>query len=346
MVLHCYANSQSPPGQLASGFDRLVYDARSAGMGGASLAVKDAHSAPFENAACIGFLSESDLFLSYLGDSEVAGGLGAARYFTVASPNRAGSNSSFKSLWKYSSEEPGRHGSGEVTVLSWVRYRQFAIFGTKGALGSATMTRSTTSDTRNVSVQGGGSEIESLGLSVGFQVNQNTSIGVTAREARLYRAVLDYTVTEQSNGNTSIDDKKTVVWRGLEWAIDVSTFHTIKNVSIAAAIRNINTPKFKTGGTNVPLGALHPSLDIGGAFRNNDTLFAIDVRNCLRSNKVTSSVRVGIEKSVKKNWLARIGIIDGHPTMGIGYKSKTFEINAAFGNNLRNRVALSSTFSW
>jgi hypothetical protein len=315
-------------------------------MGGASLAIKDAHSTPLENAACLAFASPNNLFVSYLGDSEVAGGLGAANYFTAASPNRASSKSSFKSLLRYASEEPGRYGVGEVTVLSWAKYRQFAIFGTKGALGAATMIRNTSNGTRNVTVTGDGSEIESLGISTGINVSKNTAIGITARETRLYRAVLDYTVTEQLDGNITIQDTKTKIWRGLEWAIDVSAFHSIKNISLAAAIRNINTPKFKTGGAKVPLGALHPSFDIGAAWQNGETVFAIDIRNCFRSNNVSASIRAGVETLILKNWLARVGLLNGHPTLGIGYKSKSFEINAATGKNLRNRVALSSSFSW
>jgi hypothetical protein len=342
--------AQLPASDLVDDLGRLTYDARSAGMGGAALAVEGLQSAPVENAATLARHGQQQVSLNYYGGSNAAGPFGSPEFFRAATPSTIVSPNHFSNLWGWAQGLRGRRGWGEITVLGVVGEGSWRLFGTKGALGYADMTTVTDSTGDHLTVRGSGTEYETLGGAYGWSLGHDTWMGLSVREARWYRATLDFQADRPTAGTITVDDSRTTIARGLEWAADVSVFHRPSDeVALGAVLRHANAPRFHQGTGSVAWTA-HPSLDVGGAYHRpgSKNLYALDIRNVTSTDGGRPIFRLGWERDLSHEgrWRGRLGLRDGKLTAGIGWHAEDGQVDLAFGPNPTRELALSASFSF
>jgi hypothetical protein len=350
LLLASMASAQLPASDLLDDLGRLSYDARSAGMGGAALAVPGMMSAPVENAATLALPRRQYVSLNYHGDSDPAGPFGAAEFFRAATPSTIVMPQHFSNLWGWANQLNGRTGRGEITVLSAVGEGAWRLFGTKGAIGYATLTPTTDSFGDHLAVRGSGTEYETLGGAIGHRMGNDTWMGISVREVRFYRATLDFRADRAPDGTIGVDATNTSIIRGLEWEADLSVFHKASHsVSWGAVVRHLNAPLF-TAVQGAPSWRMNPSLDIGCAYQRPGSreLFAVDVRNVLGTDHGRPIVRLGWEHAFTHDgrWCGRLGLRDGRPSAGIGWRTEDGQVDLAFGLNPTRELALSASFSF
>lgn len=342
------ALAQVPAGDLVDDLGRLTYDARSAGMGGAALAIPDLASAPMENAATLALRRQPRLTANYFGDSHPAGPFGAADFFLAATPNKAILPQHFERLWGYATETNGAPTYGEISVLGTVGSGSWRLFGTKGAIGEARITATTNAGVDRLTLQGAGAEYETLGGAYGWSMSGETWMGASLREVRYYRANLDFTADRDASGAIAVDDSNTRIVRGLEWALDLSVYHRVSHdVTLGAVVRHLNAPTFSTNDGS-SLWTVHPSLDVGIAYQKpgRRSLYALDVRNLFGADGGRPIVRAGWEYAFSNDgrWRGRLGLRDGRPSIGVGWRGSHGAVDLAFGPNPTEQLALSASF--
>ncbi len=343
------ALAQVPASHSVGKLSRLIYDARAAGMGGAAIAIKNMPSAPVENAATLAYQSKSEVTLSIFGHSDVGGGIETAKFFIAGTPDRVDEKANFNRMIGYGTPA-GRNAAGELTIFGSVRYKNFALFGTKGAIADTNIVSSEIGNIKSLEVTGEGTEYETIGLAYGFKLNPRTAVGISIKEARFYRATIDFSGTSINNGDPIVVDNSDIV-RGLELAVDVSVFHqTTENSAIGAVIRNVNSPEFDSTLTDVQWRT-SPSLDIGIAWQSPDgnDLLALDVRDVFQNfDSGRSVIKAGWEHRFgsKSPWFARFGITDSDATFGFGWKSKCGSFDVAFGEDPSQKMVMSARFKF
>lgn len=346
LVLPCLA--QVPAGELLDDLDRLAYDARSAGMGGTALAVDGLISAPVSNAATLGVSGDYRLGVAGTAWSPQAGALNAPGIFTAADVGRIRRPSSFDSLWGWSQKLGGRPVQAELTLYNGFGEGSWRLFGTKGAVGSATLTSATDSTGDHLTIQGVGTEYETLGAAYGKELWHDIWLGITVREARFYRAAINFRADRASDGSITVDDTPNLINRGLEWEADISAYHRASHsVAWGAAIRHVTSPRF----TDTRRGAtwsFGPSLDLGVAYRKpgSRSLYAADIRNVFGSNGGRPILKLGYERDLSHEgrWRARAGLNDGRLTLGIGWSAPDGGVDLAFGPDPTKQFAFGASF--
>lgn len=340
------AFAQPPAQQLLGDLNRLTYDARSAGMGGASLAVSGLASAPVENAATLAIGGRPEVTAGLFGDSRPAGALGAVDLFYAGTPEKAVLPRHFDNLSRWAAR--GRDAYGEISVLGTVGSGRLALFGTKGAVARAEITSGSEGGTDTVTVRGPGLEYETLGWAYGWSLGRNWWMGVSAREVRFYRAHMDFTVERDAGGRLTVDRANTTIVRGLEWEGDLSAFHRgRRGWTYGIVLRHANGPLFEAVDRSATWRMV-PSLDIGVARRRPGSrdLFAADVRNVFGANGGRPVLRVGWERALSESgrWCARLGLRDGRPSAGIGWRSSHGAADLSFGTPLGQRASFTLSF--
>ncbi len=348
LVTACAARAQLPADDLMDDLGRLTYDARSAGMGGAALAVPDLASAPVENAATLALRRQPRLSLNYFGDSYPAGPFGAAGFFLAATPEKAALPHHFDRLRGYAQRTGGAGTYGEITVLGTVGFGSWRLFGTKGAIGHARIVATNAGGTERLTLQGAGAEYETLGGAYGWSLSGETWMGASVREVRFYRADVAFTADRDGSGAITVDDTNTRIVRGLEWAVDLSVYHRVSHdVTLGAVVRHLNAPTFSTNDGSTRW-TVHPSLDVGVAYQKpgGRSLYALDVRNLFGTDGGRPIVRAGWEYAFSDDgrWRGRLGLRDGRPSFGVGWRGGHGAVDLAFGPNPTERLALTASF--
>lgn len=351
LLVPAAARAQLPASGLMDDLGRLSYDARSAGMGGAAIAVPGLQSAPVENAATLAVGGQQWLSLNYYGNSTPAGPFGSPEFFRAATPETIAMANHFANLWGWARSLDGRRGSGEITVLGAVGEGRWRLFGTKGALGYADLTAATDTTGDHLTLRGAGTEYETLGGAYGWSMGDDTWMGISAREVRWYRADLDFQADRAPDGSIAVDATRTRIIRGLEWAADLSVYHRASDeVSLGAVLRHANSPRFHAVAATDRWTA-HPSLDLGMAYRNTGsrTLWALDIRNVFGADGGRPILRAGVERQLDGDghWLGRLGYRDGRVTAGVGWQARDCAVDLAFaGANPTRDLALSASFAF
>lgn len=337
------AFGQAPATHSVGRLSRLIYDARAGGMGGASIAVPGLASAPVENSATLAFEKNYEFGFGVLGDSTADGGLGAIRYFIAGTPDKVSVRRNFNTMVGYGTPG-GRDTTGELTVLGSLRFKNLAFFGTKGAIADVNIVSTDAGGVKTLGVTGEGTEYETLGIAYGFKLNRRTAIGISVKEARFYRANIDYSGSSVGGGNPVIVDNSNVD-RGLEHVVELSIFHDLDGgVSLGAVVRHANSPLF-TGGIGDSEWRTNPSLDLGIAWLSPDgsDLLALDVRDAFQNvESGRTIIKAGWEHRFTSTgpWYGRVGVMDGEGTIGLGWRCGNGSFDVAAGENPAQRLLI------
>jgi len=329
---------------LAGELNRLTYDGRSAGMGGAALAVEGLPSAPVENAATLGLGRRGDIEMGFFGESP-AGPAGTGNYFLAGPPYKAIVPHHFAQLYGWATGLAGRQGYGEVTVFGSVGAGQLVFFGTKGGIARPAMTADTDAGEDTVTVRGPGIEYETLGSAYGTRLSGNTYLGLAVKQIRIFRAAIDYTARRAPDGTVRVRPDSTVIQEGLAWAEDLSVYYRGSGRwSGGLVLRHLNTPRFHSF-RSAATWLLAPSADIGTAWRSGRDIVAADLRNVWGANGGGPMLRIGWEHSFGSHgrWLARAGLRDGRPSLGLGWHGSHGSVDFSVGPNPAQRASFSAS---
>lgn len=330
---------------LVGELDRLVYDSRSAGMGGASLALRGLPSAPVSNAATLGLGDRGDVTLGYGGESP-GGGFASGAYFTAGTPDRVTQGTAFNRMYRWATGPAARNGYGEVTLLGVFGSGEFVLFGTKGALARPTLSARETEAGQELRLVGPGLEYEDMGFAFSHEVADRLRLGLKVHEVRFYRAQIDYTALRDESGTISLVSDDTVVERGLTWTADLSAFWDAPgHWDYGLAIRHVDSPVFRAV-SGPATWRMSPSLDVGAAWTSGDgrDTVAADIRNVFGANGGRPILRIGWERALdsRGRWLGRLGLRDGRPSFGIGYSGEDGFVDLATGVSPSRQASFSA----
>lgn len=330
---------------LMGELDRLAFDSRSAGMGGASLALRGLPSAPVNNPATVGLGDRDDLSISYGGESP-AGGLASGEYFRAGTPDRVTQATTFNEMYRWARGEGGRNGYADMTLLGAFGSGDLVIFGTKAAISRPTLRAQETAAGQELRVVGPGIEYEDMGFAFGHDVSDRLRLGLKVHEVRFYRAQMDYTVVRDGSGAIGLISDDSEIVRGLEWTADFGAFWDAPGPwDYGVAIRHIDAPTFRTI-TGEASWRLHPSLDLGASWTSTSgrDIVAVDVRNVFGVNGGKPILRIGWEHALdsRGRWLTRLGLRDGRPSFGLGYRGHNGFLELATGTSPRRQASFSA----
>lgn len=330
---------------LVGQLDGLSFDSRSAGMGGAALALRGLPSAPVSNAASLGLGDRADFTLSYGGESP-GGGFVSGEYFRAGTPDRVTQTTAFNEMYRWARGGGARNGDAEMTLLSVVGAGDFVLFGTKGAISRPTLSAQETAAGQELRVVGPGLEYEDMGVAFGHEVTDRLYLGLKVHEVRFYRAQIDYTALRDPAGNIALMSDDSEIVRGLEWTADLSAFWDAPgHWDYGLAVRHIDAPTFRTV-TGETSWRLYPSLDLGAAWTSTDgrDVVAADVRNVFGANGGRAVLHIGWEHSLDSagRWLTRVGLRNGRPSFGLGYRGHNGFLELATGTSPSRQASFSA----
>ncbi|KAA0226323.1 hypothetical protein FCG40_09215 [Fimbriimonadia bacterium ATM] len=333
--------AQLPAADKVGDVFRLVYDARSMGMGGAGLALRGINSAGVENPALLAYrVRRFSHTANYFADGDPAGPFDVPEYLLAGVPKKVKNPRHFDTVFGYGSVS-GEDTGADLTVLVTFDYGPFELYGTKGAIADANIRSEVVNGLRRVTVLGEAFEYETLGGAYGTRLCENTAIGFTAREIRFYRGLIDYEAEEGPTGEITMIRDDSDIPRGLEWGLDVGIYHEpAEGVGLAFVARHVNAPLFHTVSGDAEW-RFWPSFDVGVSVTNDRDIWALDLRNVSLENGGRAIVRMGWEHQLNSRFAIRMGLLDGKGKIGFGYRSGSVDFSLATGIEPSKQLMLS-----
>ncbi len=316
---------------LVGELDRLSYDARAAGMGGAALAVEGLSAAAVENPATLARGFAPDFSLGYSGRSP-SGPAGAAQYFLAGTPARIVTPEHFAHMYRLALQSAGP-ARGELTAFCAARCGRFALFGTKAGVARPVLSAGAAGGAQTVTVVGPGLEYEALGAAYALPLGGHHSLGLALRQVRMFRAQLNYTARRGPSGNVALSSDRSTVEQGLAWAAELSWYYRGRRWAAGAVLRHATAPRFCAFSSGARW-SLEPSCDLGLAWRSaaRADLLAADVRNAFSANGGRPVLRLGWEHRFGggRGWRAHAGACDGRLALGLGWGSPRVAADLSF----------------
>jgi hypothetical protein len=352
MVFACASLWAQGAAARARGSTSSTVGTMASGMGGAFVAVAEDATALYWNPAGLARQDGFSWYTAVGGETRNLDVLDELEDVAdIVSADEAITSDEFDLIRDVAQRNSGRPVSVGAGLFTGFTFGSFGLgaYGTVGADGQFAYTSGAAAAPYDERVDWMGTAFGQGGAGIGYgrRVSDRLDVGVTVKEAGVYRAedaagYAGYNAGEDEAEVSSVD----VEGEGdTAFSLDLGVIcHASDEQRWALVARNVTAPSFTLGSESL---RLDPSFDVGWARHTPEgDIIAIDLHNVTEANDAKNDFAIGLQKRLAKGWDLRLGCSQQQPTYGMGIDLGFLNLGIVVGGHWQNRTVVSGALEF